>query len=120
MTKILQVPTIEAVQITDMRGNPITSANAGKKIKSSTTTTIFTGMGVLLGVGIWKDVDGGTFYFTDGANVEIPRLPFSDSKAVTDLIGTLPTGRMDLFNGLKIVTENTTGIVMAVYTFEPA
>jgi len=118
MSKKFNFPRIDAMQMTDNRGNPITSANNITLIKGSGSTTIFTGPGVLLGIGIWKDIDGGTIWFTD-ADDAITGLPDATAKGVTDLIGTLPTGRIDFTNGLKVILADAAGIVLNVYTFEP-
>lgn len=110
---------IDRKQITDWRGHPITSASHGKSIKGNATTVIFTNIGVFLGIGISKDVDGGTFYCEDNDGNDIDGLPDSVNKGVTDYAGTLPFGRMDLYNGLTIITENAGGIFMSVFSFQP-
>jgi hypothetical protein len=112
-------PRIDNNQITDLHGKRITSANSGTLIAGSATTTIFTGTGILLGIGIWVDVDGGTVHFTDGDDAAIAGLPNVTNKGITDYAGTFPVARLELENGLKVVTASATGLVMSVYTFEP-
>ncbi len=109
-----------SAQVQDANGQVIASSNNGALITSATTTTIAaTGTTLLLtGVVIFKDVDGGTFYFTDGAGNSIAGLPSSGNAGVTDYPGSFPIPKLYLSNGLKIVTASTTGIVMAVYWFE--
>jgi hypothetical protein len=108
---------IQRIQVADQFDNPVMNASDAVLITSSTTTTIFSGIGVLIGVGIWKDVDGGTIYFTDIDDDPIDGLPNSTAKGVTDYAGTFPVARLELTNGLKVVTESTTGIVMSVFSF---
>ena len=112
--------TIDRIQTVDINGNVITSASHGDLIVSSTTTPIFEGAGVLLGIGIWKDVDGGTVHFTDNNDDSIDGLPNVTNKGITDFAGTFPVARLELSNGLKVVTANAATIVMSVYTLQPA
>jgi len=112
--------TIKRIQTVDINGNVITSASHGDLIVSNTTTPIFTGAGVLLGVGIWKDVDGGTVHFTDQDDDPIDGLPNATNKGVTDFAGTFPVARLELSNGLKVVTANAAGVVMSIYTLQPS
>lgn len=104
-------------QIRDHLGNPIVSGNNPILITGSATTSIFTGVGVLLGIGIFKDVDGGTIHFTDADDAAITGLPNASNKGVLDYAGTLPVGRLELTNGLKVVTASATGLVMSVYSY---
>jgi len=101
----------------DGRGNIIRTANQPILITSSTTTSIFTGVGTLLAVQIGTDVDGGTYYFTDQDDDPITGIYSVTAKTVTDFAGTFAFVGIPLTNGLKVVTENTTGIRMIVFTF---
>lgn len=112
--------TINRIQTIDINGNVITSASHGDLIVSNATTSIFTGAGVLLGIGIWKDVDGGTVHFTDANDDPIDGLPNVTNKGITDFAGTFPVARLELTNGLKVVTASAAGIVMSVYTLQPS
>lgn len=111
---------IDNQQILDINGNIILSASHGESITGDGTTVIFTGTGVFMRAGIAKDIDGGTYHFTDNDDDPIDGFPNVTAKGVTDFAGTLPIGRRDLFNGLKIVVASATGIYLNVESFQPS
>jgi len=113
------LPRIDAVQVTDLHGDTIIRANGGALISGTGTTTVFTGIGVFLGVAVWVSVDAGTMYFTDASDALIVPLPTVTIKALTDFAGSMPACGLVLTNGLKIVTADATGLVMSAFTFEP-
>lgn len=102
-------------QLTDLKGDIPFNANSAVLIAGSATTAIFTGYGVIQGVTIWKDVDGGTIYFTNTAGNAIDGLPNSTNKAILDYAGAFEIPRMQISAGLKAVTENATGAVISIF-----
>jgi hypothetical protein len=109
---------INELQVTDADGKSILNANGAIKIVSSTTTEIFTGIGVLLGVTIWADVDSGTFHFTNTAGSAITGLPDATDPALTDYPGAFAIPRFEVTAGLKVVTTSADAIVMTVWYFQ--
>lgn len=102
-------------QMQDQKGDLPFNSTDSVLITSSATTVIFAGKGILQGITIWKDVDGGTFYCTDTDGAAITGLPHSTAKAICDYPGAFTVPRFQLSNGLKIVTADCTGIVMSVF-----
>lgn len=102
-------------QTTDQKDDMVFNSTDSVLIASSATTAICTGTCILQGITIWKDVDNGTFYFTDADGASITGLPNSTNKAVCDYPGAFTVPRLELSNGLKVVTADCTGIVMSVF-----
>jgi hypothetical protein len=109
---------INELQVTDADGKAVMNANGAVKIVSSTTTPIFTGIGVLLGVTIWSEVEGGSFYFTNTAGSAITGLPDATDPAVTDFPGAFAIPRFEITAGLKVVTTAADAIVITVWYFQ--
>lgn len=116
---IVKWNSLDSRQLTDWQGNPITSTNWPVLITSSTTTLIFPKLGAFLGLTITKDVDGGTFYFTDNDDDPIPGLPHVTAQGELDAKGNFSWGRLGLANGMKVVTVSATGLVMSALAFIP-
>lgn len=96
-------------QIQDSKGYIIPNvghASQGSYIEGSTTTTIFSGNGVLLRIIITKDVDSGTFRVNDADGTE----QFS---GITDYAGSFNVGEY-FTNGVSIVTTDFTNGQMRV------
>jgi len=76
-----------------------------------TAESIFSGIGALLRVIIWQDVDSGTFQLTDSDGTNL----FPAAK--TDYAGAFEVRRF-LTNGCKITTSGFTGGGLTVIYFK--
>ncbi|RMG04683.1 MAG: hypothetical protein D6726_02895 [Nitrospirae bacterium] len=103
---------ITARQVRDADGNVMgMCGNKHVNITTDTTTTIFTGKGILLRVIIFKESSGGSFDITDIDGNTIY------SSATTEYAGTFEITEY-LTNGCKIVTSGiaaNNGVITVVY-----
>lgn len=109
---------VNELPVTDADGNVVLNANTPVAINGSGTVELFTGTGVFLGVTIWDEIADGTFYFTDGDDANIAGLPDDTHLGTLDYAGAFAVPRLELTNGLKIVTADATGLVATGWVFK--
>jgi hypothetical protein len=113
----MSVEKLNQLQTTDADGNAIINCNKPVAVNGSGTVVLISGNGVWLGFTIWDEVADGTFYFTDGDDDAIAGLPNSTNKGGTDAKGAFAVPRLEVTNGLKIVTAAATGLVATGWVF---
>ena len=100
----------------DANGHTIVTALDKVNVSGSVTDQkVFEGVGILLGILIWKDVDGGTLTIKDKDGTTIY------PAGVTDYAGNFPIGGNAghlLENGCYITTANATGLAATVFFAE--
>jgi hypothetical protein len=109
---------MNVLQVTDADGHPILNCNHPVDVLVNDTTVLLTGVGVLLGFTIGTEVEGGTYYCTNTAGTAIAGLPSSTRKWSLDNPGSVPIPRVEITAGLKIITADSTGLVMSAWCFQ--